>query len=326
MPAASRPTFLAIPANPPRLLPGAHVPSATVPRCKFCEQTSSQVEQSTVRSNCRKFGERMFNIWRCPECLCVHAGDEVDLAEAYRDYPYHQVGKQDSTQFLLNAGYRNLLARLRKVGLKREHKLLDYGCGGGSFLRYARSKGYDVQGYDEYSDEYSDPRVIEARYDFVLSQDVIEHVVEPWEHLNTLSRLTVPGGIVAIGTPNAELVDMKNPVAMIHALHQPYHRCVFSKRALLNLGERLNWTFVRSFAKMYAETLLPGMNGKFFDYYTQLGDNTLDFALEPLHFNKLRLYSPVALFWAFFGYFFVPEDSLMVVYRTSPARALPSAA
>ena len=32
------------------------------------------------------------------------------------------------------------------------------------------------------------------------------------------------------------------------------------------------------------------------------------------------------LFWAFFGYFFVPEDSLMVVYRTSQARALPSAA
>jgi 2-polyprenyl-3-methyl-5-hydroxy-6-metoxy-1,4-benzoquinol methylase len=297
-----------------------------VPTCIICDETSTQVEQSAVRSNCRKFGEQQFNIWRCPKCRSIHAADDVDLAEAYRDYPYHRVGTQASTKFLLNAGYRNLLNRLRKVGLTRQHKVLDYGCGGGGFLHYARSKGYDVQGFDEYSQEFNDPRTIEAQYDFVLSQDVIEHVLDPWEHLRTLGRLTLPGGIVAIGTPNAELVDMKKPVALIHALHQPYHRHLFSKRALLSLGERLDWSFVRSYAKMYAETLIPGMNGRFFDYYTQLGDNTLDFALEPLHFDIPRLYSPIGLFWAFFGYFFVPEDSLMVVYRTSLARALPSAA
>jgi 2-polyprenyl-3-methyl-5-hydroxy-6-metoxy-1,4-benzoquinol methylase len=279
-----------------------------------------------VRSNCRKFGEHKFRIWRCAKCLSVHAGEDVDLDAAYRDYPYHRVGKQKSTQLLMRAGYRNLLNRLRKVGLKREHKVLDYGCGGAGFLRYARSKGYDVSGFDEYSDEFNDPRVVETRYDFVLSQDVVEHVLDPWDHLRTLSRLTVPGGIVAIGTPNAELVDMKNPTLLIHALHQPYHRHLFSKRALLSLGERLNWQFVRSYAKMYAESLTPGMNGRFFDYYTQLGDNTLDFALEPLHWKLWKLYTPVALFWAFFGYFFVPEDSLMVVYRTANTPALPRVA
>jgi 2-polyprenyl-3-methyl-5-hydroxy-6-metoxy-1,4-benzoquinol methylase len=297
-----------------------------VPTCNICEETSSQVEQGAVRSNCRKFGEQLFRIWRCPKCLSVHATDDVDLAEAYRDYPYHLVGKQDGTRWLLNAGYRNLLNRLRKVGLTRAHKVLDYGCGGGGFLHFARSKGYQVEGFDEYSESFSDRRVIETQYDFVLSQDVIEHVLEPWEHLRTLSKLAVPGGIVAIGTPNAELVDMQNPTVLIHALHQPYHRHIFSKRALLSLGERLNWQFVRSYAKMYAETLIPGMNGRFFDYYTQLGDNTLDFALEPLHLNIPALYKPIGLFWALFGYFFVPEDSLMVVYRTSQARALPNAA
>ena len=297
-----------------------------MPTCIICEETSSQVEESAVRSNCRKFGEELFRIWRCPKCLSVHATDDCDLAEAYRDYPYHLVGTQSSTQFLLNAGYRNLLARLCKVGFTRQHKLLDYGCGSGSFLRYARSKGYNVEGFDEYSEHFSDTRVIQTQYDFVLSQDVIEHVLDPWEHLSTLSKLTVPGGIVAIGTPNAELVDMRNPVKLIHALHQPYHRHLFSKRALVSLGERLNWTFVRSYAKMYAETLLPGMNGRFFDFYTQLGDNTLDFALEPLHLNILKLYSPIGLFWAFFGYFFVPEDSLMVVYRTAQRQALPRSA
>jgi 2-polyprenyl-3-methyl-5-hydroxy-6-metoxy-1,4-benzoquinol methylase len=297
-----------------------------VPTCNICDETSNQVEQSAVRSNCRKFGEQMFRIWRCPKCLSVHASDDVDLAEAYRDYPYHLVGTQSGTQWLLNSGYRNLLRRLRKVGLKREHKLLDYGCGGGGFLKFARSKGYQVEGFDEFSEHFSDRRVIETQYDFVLSQDVIEHVLEPWEHLRTLSGLTVPGGIVAVGTPNAELVDMKNPVALIHALHQPYHRHILSKRALLSFGERLDWTFVRSYAKMYAETLMPGMNGRFFDYYTQLGDNTLDFALEPLHFNIPQLYKPIAIFWAFLGFFFVPEDSLMVIYRTGQRRALPPAA
>ncbi len=287
-----------------------------MPFCNICRENSSQVEEGAVRSNVRKFGDTKFRIWRCPKCHSVHAAEDVDLASAYRDYPYHQVGKQNASRWLMNTGYRNLLGRLRKAGLKREHKLLDYGCGGGEFIGYLRTKGYDAAGYDEYSDTFGDASVLAEKYDFVLSQDVIEHVVEPWEHVRTLAGLVVPGGVVALGTPNAEVFDMREPETFVHALHQPYHRHVLSKRALLTTGERFGWQLLGFYKSLYAETWVPCMNGRFFLYYCKTGDNTLDYALEPIRLNKAEMYSPMALFWALFGYLFTPEDNLMVLYRT----------
>jgi 2-polyprenyl-3-methyl-5-hydroxy-6-metoxy-1,4-benzoquinol methylase len=294
-----------------------------MPACNICGEVSSQVEESAVRSNVRKFGDTKFRIWRCPKCRSVHAKDEVDLAECYRDYPYHNVGKQSSTRWMINAGYRNLLGRLRKAGIRREHKLLDYGCGGGEFISYLRQKGYDAVGYDEYSDAFNDASVLAKKYDFVLSQDVIEHVAEPWEHVRTLAGLVVPGGVVALGTPNAEIFDLSQAETFVHALHQPYHRHILSKSALLTTGERFNWQLLHCYTAMYAETLVPCMNGRFFLYYCMTGDNTLDYALEPIRFKLPKMYTLTALYWALFGYFYAPGDNLMVIYRTSQTAALP---
>jgi 2-polyprenyl-3-methyl-5-hydroxy-6-metoxy-1,4-benzoquinol methylase len=294
--------------------------------CNICGESSTHVEEAAVRSNVRKFGDTQFRIWRCPKCLSIHATDEVDLAEAYRDYPYHKVGKQDATRWFVNAGYRNQLRRLRRAGLRREHKLLDYGCGGGEFIGFLRERGYNASGYDEYSEAFNDRSALDTKYDLVLSQDVIEHVAEPWEHVRTLQSLVVPGGVVAIGTPSADVHDMRNPGLLHHALHQPYHRHLLSRRALLSVGERQGWTLLRLYTSIYAHTLVPFVNAHFFVFYLRTGDNTLDYAMEPLRLNNWKLYSLAGLYYALFGYFGVPEDNLMAIFRTSPTAALPRGA
>jgi 2-polyprenyl-3-methyl-5-hydroxy-6-metoxy-1,4-benzoquinol methylase len=292
--------------------------------CNICGEASSQVEEGSVISNVRKFGDTKFRIWQCPKCRSVHATDEVDLAEAYRDYPYHQVGKRDDTRWFVNAGYRNLLRRLRGAGFRREHKLLDYGCGGGEFIEFLRERGYQAFGFDEYSDTFNDRGVLDAKYDFILSQDVIEHVAEPWQHVHTLASLVKPGGVVAIGTPNAEVHDMRNPGVYHHALHQPYHRHILSKRALLSVGDRMGWKLLRFYPTMFAHTMFPFVNAHFFIHYCRTGDNTLDFALEPARLDNWKVYTLKGLYYALFGYFGVPEDNIMVVFRASPREALPS--
>ena len=278
-----------------------------------------------MRSNVRKFGQTQFRIWRCLSCLSVHAADEVDLAECYRDYPFHRTGKQDDTKWMVNAGYRNLLGRLRKAGFRREHKLLDYGCGGGEFLGYLKQKGYDGVGFDEYSERFADRSVLARKYDFVLSQDVIEHVAEPWEHVRTLAELIVPGGVLALGTPNSEAFDLRNTETCRHALHQPFHRHILSRRALLSIGERYKWQLLHFYTTMYAHTLVPFVNGHYFAYYCKTGDDTIDYVMEPLRLNNLKLYSPAAMIRAFFGYFNTPPDNVMALFRTSPVAALAQA-
>jgi SAM-dependent methyltransferase len=286
-------------------------------RCNICNKTiTGPVEEASVRSNVRKFRDEMFRIWRCPECLSVHARDEVDLAHYYSDYPFHHIGAEAELDWMLQAMYRKQWQRLRATGLQREHAVLDYGCGGGAFVKFLRKQGYaNVQGFDEYSDTFGDKRVLEARYDVILTQDVLEHVPEPWDFLRTLSGLLAPRGVVAIGTPNAESFDLKQPEARVHALHQPYHRHMFSKRALLSLGDKLDWDLLRYYPSMYSNTLLPFVNQRFMLHYFQACDDTVDLATEPIQVKNPKLYSPVTLFWALFGYFFAPETDVMAIYR-----------
>jgi 2-polyprenyl-3-methyl-5-hydroxy-6-metoxy-1,4-benzoquinol methylase len=284
-------------------------------RCNICNNTSASAEEASVRSNVRKFRGEQFRIWRCPTCASVHARDEVDLAHYYRDYPFHAIGVGEP-DWRLQAIYRVQLHRLRAAGLRPEHAVLDYGCGGGAFVRFLRKRGYaNVQGFDEYSESFGDRRVLDQRYDMIVTQDVLEHVPEPWDMLNSLAGLLAPKGTVAIGTPNALALDLKNPEARVHALHQPYHRHIFSKTALLSLGDKLDWQLVRYYPTQYANTLVPFMNQRFLAHYFHLCDDTVDLVTEPIQVNNPKLYTLTTLFFALFGYFFAPETDVTVVYR-----------
>jgi 2-polyprenyl-3-methyl-5-hydroxy-6-metoxy-1,4-benzoquinol methylase len=286
-------------------------------RCNVCLQESDQpLEEATVRSNVRKFRDEQFRLWRCGHCKSVHATDAVDLAHYYRNYPFHEVGGPNGTDVLLRAMYRKQLSRLKAAGLRRDHTLLDYGCGGGAFVKFLQAEGYaHVHGWDEYSDVYSDRRLLESKYDVVLTQDVLEHVAEPWSLLHTLAGLVKPGGAVAIGTPNAEALDLHKPEEHVHTLHQPYHRHIFSKSALLSIGEKLPWTLEQYYPTMYSNTWVPFANSCFVGYYFKLCDDTLDLAVEPIQTKNPKLYTPATLFWGFFGAAFAPETDVMAVYR-----------
>ncbi|MET0386098.1 MAG: class I SAM-dependent methyltransferase [Polyangiales bacterium] len=285
-------------------------------RCNICNTQSNSVEETSVRSNVRKFRDEHFRVWRCPSCASVHAADEVDLAHYYGSYPFHHVGADSDVDWMLSAMYSNQLRRMRDAGLKREHRVLDYGCGGGAFVKFLRAHGYEhVQGFDEYSEHFSDRSVLDAQYDMIITQDVLEHVPEPWEFLHRLSGLLSEQGVVVIGTPNAQALDLKNPESRVHTLHQPYHRHILSKTALLSLGDKLGWQLQRYYGSMYSNTLVPFVNQRFVMHYFHACDDTLDLVTEPIQVKNPKLYSFSTLFWAFFGYFFAPETDVTVVYR-----------
>lgn len=285
--------------------------------CNVCLQDvpDDVVERASVRSNVRKFRDEQFGLWRCPNCRSIHAAEEVDLAHYYRSYPFHDIGEQ-TIDWMLSAMYRNQLSRLKAAGLKPEHRVLDFGCGGGAFLKFLQANGYsNVSGYDQYSESYSDPSVLDSKYDVIITQDVLEHVAEPWDLLRQLDSLVKPGGAILIGTPNADDIDLKHPEGRVHALHQPYHRHIFSRTALQSIGEKLPWQFEHYYSSQYSNTLMPFVNPRFVLHYFRACDDTLDLAVEPIRATNLRLYAPDTLFWGLFGGFFPPESDVMVVYR-----------
>jgi len=111
--------------------------------------------------------------------------------------------------------YSRYLPHLRDLA---GEKLLDIGCGLGTFLQFAKAHGFQVAGLE------SDPKAAEiarkkvdcevvtatietssfqdASFDIIVMWDVIEHLVDPRAAIERVAKMLRPGGKLVIETPN----------------------------------------------------------------------------------------------------------------------------
>jgi 2-polyprenyl-3-methyl-5-hydroxy-6-metoxy-1,4-benzoquinol methylase len=282
--------------------------------CNVCDSPGTFENATEIRqvcSNVREFKEQKFTVWRCSNCRSLHSKEKIDLSYYYSHYP---LGKQKLNYFTYGA-YRNRLRLLVKHGLKKGHKILDFGCNKGLFLSFLQQLGYqNTFGYDTYVAGYSDKRVFKKKYHIITSQDVIEHVDEPCEFFDQLVDCLEKGGLLAIGTPNADKIDLSKPEAFLMELHQPYHRHILSEEALLKLGLCRGLEVVGLYKRRYNDTFYPGINTRFSWTYAHYAGNVLDVLFEKPRV-MLVLTSPLLLFYAFTGNFFPPPGNMTVFFR-----------
>ena len=283
-------------------------------KCVVCQaRRTPRAERALVRSNVRRFTRERFALWRCGSCASIHADQAIDLGPYYRAYPMHSV----DLDWRARAAYRVQLRRLVNAGFRRDHSLLDYGCGSGAFVQFLQKSGYrHCVGYDSYNPAFAEESLLGGQYDCVLSQDVLEHVEDPWPLLAVLRRLMAPCGLLAIGTPNASAIDLTRPEAYVHTLHQPYHRHIFSRTALLAVGSTVDLSLLHYYSHSYINSAIPFINHRFLIHYLRCQDNTFDAAFEPVR-PSLRLISPLGLFWGLFGSRLAPETDGMALYRAA---------
>lgn len=109
--------------------------------------------------------------------------------------------------------------RLKKIEKKfGKGKLLDVGCALGDCLIEARRLGWnEAEGLEasEYAYKFAKKRGLKVKkgvlgnntyakdsFDFVLYQDVIEHVTDPVQELKRVRRILKPGGFAYLVTPD----------------------------------------------------------------------------------------------------------------------------
>jgi SAM-dependent methyltransferase len=302
-----------------QLRPSAPPPLSALPAtglaCAVCGVGGRHAvaEVGDVSSNVRAHASERFRLWRCAGCGSIHAQDEVDLAHYYAGYPFFDL----PMDWRLRVAYGEQLRRLEAAGLRHSHRILDYGCGAGAFLDYLRECGYaNVTGYDGYSPRFASEAVLRERYDCVLSQDVLEHVAEPQSLLDRFHHLAKPGGLIAIGTPNASAIDLSRADDYRHALHAPYHRHIFSKKALLAAGAERRWSLVQYYPTQYANTAVPFLNSRFYLFFMRTLDDTLDCLIEqPPRIGPCLARLPSALFWGVCGSYGAEETDVMAIFR-----------
>jgi 2-polyprenyl-3-methyl-5-hydroxy-6-metoxy-1,4-benzoquinol methylase len=132
-------------------------------------------------------------------------------------------------------------------------RLLDIGCGNGSFLLRMQSMGWDVcgvevdansaqqaraSGLDVRMGLLSDANLPEKSFDAVHLSHVIEHLHDPGKILCLCRKLLKPDGQIVIATPNYNAVGRSHFGTYWIGLDPPRHLVLFTNNSLRNLMEK----------------------------------------------------------------------------------------
>lgn len=271
--------------------------------------TSKMVEFLEIPSNVRRWKEEIFKYWRCPNCQSYHISHQPDLDKYYQDYPF----ARQKLDFFTKKIFKNYFLQLKPYGFSSSKFILDYGCGSGIKVEYLQQQGYfNAVGYDPYSIKYNDKSVLDKQYDFIISQDVIEHSPTPKDFLIQLHQLLKPNGLLLIGTPRANGINPNNPLASFHTFHAPFHLHLFSERALLELSQTVGFSTEVMWVKHQMDTPFPFLNWNFFSAYILAKDNMLDTCFEPpdVKFILMRM---ELLIKGLFGYWISSRNQDMMI-------------
>lgn len=63
--------------------------------------------------------------------------------------------------------------------LKKDFKILDFGCGYGYDVNYLKNKNFEINGYDKYLKPYTDKKILAENYDVIFCNYVLNTI--PYE-------------------------------------------------------------------------------------------------------------------------------------------------
>jgi 2-polyprenyl-3-methyl-5-hydroxy-6-metoxy-1,4-benzoquinol methylase len=275
---------------------------ATVEPCCQCPACSARERIFAFEIEDELFGVAgQWRYWSCGECASLYADPRLtpqSIGRAYATYYTHgglalkpvmrasrirQVKKQLRQGYLAGRlGYRACPAtpfttraapwiprvgrhaqrQLRRLAQRRGGRLLDVGCGAGTFISEMTALGWRAEGADPdpFVGETARARGLNVHqagiedlarffpansYDALTLSHVIEHVHDPLGGLEECARVLRRGGTIWLATPNARALGCRIFGRDWRGLEPPRHLAVFSPRALVNLVGRAGFDDVR---------------------------------------------------------------------------------
>jgi SAM-dependent methyltransferase len=142
-------------------------------------------------------------------------------------------------------------SRLQRIGnFQTPRKMLDIGCAAGYMLDAARKLGWEIEGVEPSPAMRQRTRndlqctVYESldealaaggpRFDCVMMFEVIEHLEDPIEVMRKVRELIVPGGLIALSTPNCEVPGARAGLPLDIWFAPPAHVSYFGPKTLVS--------------------------------------------------------------------------------------------
>jgi len=227
-------------------------------KCLICKS-------GTLGVSCSLFDDRYgypgkFALMRCRECghaFLLHEFTPEQLTDLYSNYyPRSGFDLESYQPHQEEAGFFAWLDGKRSSAFRwvpKNVRVLDVGCGFGESLGYHAARGCDVYGVEadenirRVADKFGyrvhvglfDPDLYEPDFfDCVTMDQVMEHVTDPVETLQGVSRILKPGGKAILTTPNANGWGARLFGRKWINWHTPYHLQFYSKQSMRRLAEK----------------------------------------------------------------------------------------
>jgi SAM-dependent methyltransferase len=235
--------------------------------CPVCG--AAPVALPSVRSD---FSKIDFAFRQCGACgLSFVANPRTDFANLY-DGEYYAgrgadafidyIGEMENPRTVRSYEWRGIVRAVTSLTGSADLKWLDYGCGLGGLVRYARSQGLSsVFGFDEgwsadWMLEHGGSLLTRAdladhvgTFDVVTAIEVVEHVSDPVAVMSHISSLLKPGGLFFLTTGNAE--PHRDRLTRWSYVHPDVHVAYFEPRTLAAV-------YARSGLESFYPGFLPG--------------------------------------------------------------------
>jgi 2-polyprenyl-3-methyl-5-hydroxy-6-metoxy-1,4-benzoquinol methylase len=249
------------------------VPVAQCPICGATGQRKGEVYNSWQLSECPGCGFTYTAVRKMPEGLYQDEYEQDGaylgmLATARRtaagEWGFHQLW------WFKRLGLKWL------EGMTNGRRLVEIGCGPGTFLMVAKSRGWDVTGVEPAAPAakqatefglavthgYVEPFVAaNARpFDAAALFEVLEHVPDPIAVLRAIRSLIVPGGAFVMSVPNLD--DPYCLKQQIRSAMPPVHINFFNRRSLRKALESAGFEVVRFKSLPIPSSSVRNVHGK----------------------------------------------------------------
>jgi len=211
---------------------------------------------------------KVFGIYQCDNCRLMFTNprpDDIEINDYYKsdNYVVHAEKKNNIINYLFLV--------VRKISIKRKFeivkkydinkKILDIGCGTGTFLAYCKNKGMEIAGIEPSElarnialQKYKLNNIYSVKefnflhknyYGIITLWHVLEHVHNIDEYLNNISNLLSKDGTLIIALPNPDSYDAYYYSNFWAAYDVPRHLYHFNKNVIENLLANYNFNLIK---------------------------------------------------------------------------------
>lgn len=237
--------------------------------CPVCGSTGNKVVYDLKKTNAHKDVGLPGVVKKCKTCHLLYKSFERKLDTLYDDnYASSFFDMKDYSGESAVDFFQNVLTPTRVRLTHEKPTLLDIGSGIGIMLETAKSLGYNATGV-ELSKSLSDESIkrgykvinknvneisTDEKFDTISMMDIIEHLENPLEVMQSLKRLLSAKGEVVVYTPNHDSLivkiahlfyklGIKSPTENIFACT---HTCFFTTKTLKMTLEKAGYKIIET--------------------------------------------------------------------------------